>query len=260
MPRKRPPTTVDHSTLAECGLTHQRFAKCADGVDRTPGARAGKRAKSASAAAPAPVDDLTKVELITDPVVIAALTPDDLRRQLLLRAAMDDAEKEFKENEERVKAIDPHARINRPEILQRPSDKAARILLNQLDHTLAEAATNRRIAAAEATGNRGAYFDALKKGIPQEEVEQMRETLAGIPAARDKKAADERDAEAKKTHVNGDTVWICENEGAACYLRSFRGASLEVVRKKAKAEPGWRFVCPRCKGNRVRLADLQEVA
>lgn len=273
MPRKPPVTTVDHSALPECGLSHQRFSKCADGVDRTPGARLKGRRKHVDlkVEAPAPtvteqptspvvIEDLAKVELITDSAVIAALTPDDLRRQLLLRAAIDDAQKEFEENEKRVKEIDPHARLNRPEILRRTNEKAAQILLNQLDHTLAQAEVTRHIGQVERRGDKGAFMDALKKGIPQAEVEQIRETIAGIPAARDKKAADARDAEKRKTHVNGDTVWVCENENAECYHHSFRGAALEVVRKKAQAEPGWQFVCPRCRGNRVRLADLQEVA
>jgi hypothetical protein len=271
-----PSSVVDHSALAGCGVSHQRFANCADGVNRGRG-RSGKRAPDViltadlHVEAPAPVvteqpkspvalDDLKEVELITDPVVIASLTPDDLRRQLLLRAVMDEAQKEFRENEDRVKAIDPHARLNRPEILRRPSEKAAQILLNQLEHTLATAEVTRHAAQVERTGSKGAFLDALKKGIPKEEVETMRETLAGIPAARDKKESDAREAAKRKTHVNGDTVWVCENSNSDCYLRSFRGASLEVVRKKAQAEPGWTFVCPRCRGNRVRLADLQEVA
>lgn len=257
MARKPPPSSiVDHTAMVECGTSHQRFARCADGVSRVPGNRRKRSTENANAAAvPAPQaaaapsrEELAKVELITDPAQIAMLAPDDLKRQLLLRAEMDKAAAEHAKAE-----AESGVHLNRPEILRRPNEKAAEILLRQLDHTLATADATRIVAADPSAAN-------LKKYVPVEEVEQTREILAGIPEMRDKKAAEEREREARKTHVNGDTIWLCENPGAKCNGHSFRGASLEIIRRKAKAEPGWQWVCPSCKGGRVRLADLQEVA
>lgn len=217
--------------------------------------RRKKSTKASAAAVPAPQaaaapsrEELEKVELITDPAVIAALAPEDLKKQLLLRTEIDRATAEHAKAEAESGVV-----LNRPQIMRRPNDKAAEILLRQLDHTLA----NRDVTAAAAANPTA---DALRKYVPIDEVENTRKTLAAIPEMRDRAASEARQREAQKTHVNGDTIWLCENANAPCSGRPFRGASLEVIRKKAAAEPGWTWACPKCKGTRVRLADVQEVA
>ena len=195
------------------------------------------------------VAQVQEMKLITDPAEIARLAPEDLRKQLLARAAVDSAAADLARREAESGTVQM-----RPEIMRRTDEKAGRVLLNQLDHVLASAGATRAVAANPTAAN-------LKKYIPVEEVEQMRETLAGIPESRDKKASADREREAKKSHVNGTAIWQCENydrEGKSC--GRFRGAALEVVRRKAAAEPGWIFACPVCRGTRVRLADMQEVA
>jgi hypothetical protein len=193
------------------------------------------------------VEEIKATPLITDPAQIAALPPDDLRRQLLVRAAIDNAAAEHKKAEAETGMV-----LARPEIMRRTNEKAAKVLLNQLDQVLADRGAT-RFAALHPTA------DNLKKYVPEAEVRNTRETLAAIPAMRDKKRQEAEDKEHQKSHVNGDVLWVCEsNPEAPCYAKTFYGASLDVVRRKAAAEPGWIFACPKCRGTRIRLADIRE--
>jgi hypothetical protein len=193
------------------------------------------------------VSEIKAMPLITDPAQIAALAPDALRQQLLVRAEMDKAAAEHKKAEAETGLV-----LARPEIMRRTNEKAGRLLLNQLDHVLADRGATRFAALAPTADN-------LKKYVPLSEVENTRKTLAAIPAMRDKKRQEAEDKERAKTHVNGEVLWVCEsNPEAPCYAKTFYGASLDVVRRKAAAEPGWIFACPKCRGTRIRLADMRE--
>jgi hypothetical protein len=272
--RPKAPNSKIDCQRPTCLTRHERFAKCADGVRAVVGgARKGPRksgppvssgttpiaapAKAASAsgdvdatvgATGMTVEEIKAFPLITDPAEILALAPEDMKKQLLVRAEMEKVEGEWHAAEKQS-----DMKLPTPNILRRTNEKAARILLNQLDHTLAVAEVTKHVRDNPTADN-------MKKYIPEEEVLRVKETLAEIPQMRDDKRHEEEDRERRKTHVNGTALWVCENEGSKCYHSGFRAASLDLVRRKAQAEPGWIFACPRCKGTKVRLADLQEVA
>jgi hypothetical protein len=235
-------------------VTYQTEGKLAATIKQKK--RAEKRLAKTKAQAAAPetvgetgltVDEIKALPLVTDPAQIAALPPEALKQQLLVRAEMEKAQGEWKRAEAETGLVLP-----RPEIMRRTNEKAARVLLNQLDAVIGDAGATRFAGLAPTADN-------LKKYVPLAEVENTRKTLAAIPALQDKKRQEAEDKERRKTHVNGDVLWVCESDPQQpCYAKTFYGASLDIIRRKAAAEPGWTWACPRCRGIRLRLADIRE--
>ncbi len=192
------------------------------------------------------IAEIKAYPLITDPEEIERLTPEALRKELKIRAEMDKAAKAHEKREAEL-----GVKLSRPEILRRTDDKAARILLNQLNHTLATAGVTERAATMAVRD--------LPKVIPQEEAQATHDLLGRLPQMREDKRHEAERKEALRTHVSGEVAWVCESQPEEpCYARVFYAASLEQVRRKGRAEPGWQLACPRCKGTRIRLADQRE--
>lgn len=255
-----------------CGTVHHRFKACPDGfreyagsakrgpkkktLDRIAANEAASSVAVASSAppeaAPPAVAPAERPRLITDPAEIAALTPDALKQQLLLRAEMDSADKEWREAEASAsEAAGTTIHLNRPQILRRTNEKAAKVLLNQLDAVLGDAGVTARAAANP---------HLLNKLVPASEVEHTRRTLAAIPEMREQAEQEAEAAEESKQYVYGEEWWVCENTEAACYLSRFRGPSIDYIRRKAKAERGFTWADPRCGGVHVRMMTKEEAA
>jgi len=238
---------------------HTRFAKCADGFRIYPGVahpenlthhkkrvtNLAAEAAVVDAAAPSP-PPTSEAERAREDLraLIAGLPEDSPQRKsmaLLLerdeaRAAHDADEKEYQ-----TRSGSPDARLPLPTILRERNEKRGRALLGELDRVLADAQLARDPRAVP----------------PREEVMLVKETLAGIPAKRDAEDRAVRDALQRPAHMPGGQDWICREP--TCGKR-FTAGTLDQVRRKAKAEPGWRFVCPHCGGMHVELFVLELVS
>lgn len=253
---KRGPKPIN---CENCGTTHYRVARCANGERLMPGNEGkGRRrkqtpqteeladiiaenaaieeAKRTATVSVPPAETVTS--LITDPAEIKALTPEDLRKQ---------AEADWHKAEEAGKAAyGPDFTLNRPAILRDKSEVAKEELLRQLGAVQAEAQRDPRSRAAMLAANR---VDPAQKD--KDDIAAMQTAIReGAARAEANESAADRKARMASDIPNGEQVWVCGNG------HRFRSMSQDRVRVKGRQEPGWQLHCRDCGDNRVRvLAD-----
>lgn len=243
---------------AHCGEKHHHFANCRDGyrvkkfdqpkfgVDKSPydGDSKGKGPQVTASAPPAaeesapppPPSPLSQArqDLIAMIESLPADSPQRASLQLMLER--DQARTEHDAAEQRLQQTsgNKEAKLPLPTILRDYSEEKGRFLETELARTLASAG---------------------RSMPPMEEVVAVKTALNGIQERNEQKAVEEI---MRTKPLPGATHWICRNT-PACGER-FQAATMEEVRRYAKENPTWRFVCPTCKSVRVELIQLSVVA
>jgi len=244
-----------YAPCTHCGEPHHRFKECADGFRVFEGEPFTSPSSVNAAVAPdvalptepvppaASVDPAEAARADLRAMIAAAPEGSQQRRSLELMLERDEARSKHAQDEKELQTIsgNPDARLPVPNIIREKDEKKGRALLAQLDRVLGEARLAKDPRAMP----------------PREEVMLVKETLASIPAKRDAEERAVKDALRRPEHMPGEQDWICREP--TCGKR-FRAGTLEMVRRKAKAEPGWRFVCPHCGGMHVELLMLEVVA
>lgn len=241
----------------ECGEVHGTFARCKDGVKvytyKTTGAsrapkksRASKRNAEAAIrsapgvpasadlreemaaavvadetktkpAAPAGFAEVNGILVPTDPAKIAEIIEDNRRYALAA------------EHEAAERALGMHLPV--PKELRRPDSKASNALLAQIGHVkdLQAEYKVKDVSVDQALATTGHLRDVVSARLSREAA------AAAAPKPEMQRAP-------------GEYPWRCMD--MKCRT-AFRSLSIEAVRRKAKAEPGWRLVCPACGGQQV---------
>lgn len=238
MPKKAPVYTKP-CPRPECGVPHNPMKRCADGVKRftynsnrarqaprrkaierdEPGKVEPERVKEAAAVAPGPppqpepaveYQNVNGILIPKDPNAIAEIVAEHAR----LKAAEEHAAAEAAAGR----------MLPLPTILRSRNDKAAESLLSAVagvERKQVEWQTGRPTPESlAATG------DVLRKVTENRDDATAKARVAKAPSV---------------VRAPGDFPWRCTK----CNTR-FRSLSIEGVRRKAKAEPNWKLVCPAC--------------
>lgn len=200
-------------------------------------------AEATTVAVSVPPATTATTALIVDPEEIARLTPDALKEQAILLASREKARLEHEKAEALLRQADPNARLSTPTILRDLSDDKGRELMAQLDMTFAERSRSdvlRRELMAKAGVD--------SKAKDAEEAQDIHDLIATHNERVDAKESAAKEAAKAPQHINGNQVWNCES----CHKR-FNSAPMDLIKRKAAAEPDWRFACPLCQSTRVRM-------
>lgn len=236
-----------------CTGLHHRLGYCKDGV-RLAGANAftkktNPKVKQAvepessvvvvSTAPEAPVAADSHAE-IRD--MIATLPEGSSQRKALENLLERDAVRTQHDKDEedyRARTGNPDARLPLPTILRDKSEEKGAALNRELDRFLYTQGVN---------PNKRETSNIERKANLTPEAQAVHDTLAGLEAAHDLTERQAALMAAKPEHPTGSTGWFCND----C-KKGFLAADLDYIRRKAKAEPEWRFLCPHCMGIHVQL-------
>lgn len=262
-------TERTYKNCVRCSQPHHHFAYCADGVKRIKNAPPFKKGDPLRGAAKKHADEkaartTSNVEVTTTtttaPAVVATTetatqtTAVSARDELRAMAgalpegssqrkaiehliARDEARESHAKAEAEIQKVDPSAHLPKPIILRDKSEDAARHLNSEMDRLMFAAGTS---AASQ------------RHMLPQE-AQVVHDTLTGLEERREAQAA--VSAPANHEHVPGSQPWLCHG----CKTR-FQSGTMDIIRRKAAAEPSWRFVCPECGNGKVEIIEMAATA
>ena len=221
------------------GLAKMEAAQTNGDFPVTPAPALAMTAPAATEASPAPPSAASAAR--EDLRTIAASLPEgsQQRRSIELLLERDQAREQHQRDEETLRTLRPDARLPVPTVLRDLSEDKGRHLNLEMDRLLYQAGVGRDFRPGNP--------------VADSEAAAVHGSIASIRGNRERKESQAREAAKPPEHMNGDQPWACHGCGSR-----FRSGTLEQVRRKARAEPGWRFVCPSCRSSRVEL--IQAVA